>query len=51
MKTYDVEIVVRVAVNAACEEDAIAEAVQFASEEDLSFIASFNVVETEGADA
>lgn len=51
MKTYDVEVVVRVTVQADCEEDAIAQACEYASEEDLGFVGSFNVVELEGEDA
>jgi hypothetical protein len=51
MKTYDVEVMVRVTVQAESEEDAIAQACEYASEEDLGFVGPFNVVELEEADA
>lgn len=44
-KTYDVTITVNIAVEATSEEDAVAQALQYAQEEDLSFVASTHVVE------
>ena len=45
MKTYDVEIIVRIAIEADTQEDAEAQALEYASEEDLGFIATINTVE------
>ena len=46
-KTYDVTITVNIAVEATCEEDAVAQALQYAQEEDLGFVASTHVVEVD----
>jgi hypothetical protein len=50
MKTYDVEVIVRVTVQADNEDDAIAQACEYASEEDLGFVGTFNVVEMDEVD-
>lgn len=50
MKTYDVEVIVRLTVEAESEEDAIAQACEYASEEDLGFVGTFNIVEVDVED-
>ena len=44
-KTYDVTITVNIAVEATDEDDAVAQALQYAQEEDLGFVASTHVIE------